>query len=131
MPLLEADLQRILEEDPDHADALNALGYTLADQTDRQQEALVYITRALELKPDNAAILDSMGWVQYRIGNYPEALRYLRRANDMGPDAEIAAHLGVVLWVSGEREQARRVWNEALERAPDSHHLHDVLKRFP
>lgn len=131
LALLESDLQRILEEDPEHADALNALGYTLADQTDRHQEALVYISRALELKPNNAAILDSMGWLQYRLGNYPEALRYLRRANDMVPDAEIAAHLGEVLWVSGEREQARRVWNEALERAPDSHHLHDVLKRFP
>ena len=131
VPLLERDLQRILEEDPEHADALNALGYTLADQTDRHQEALVYISRALELKPDNAAILDSMGWLQYRLGNYPEALRYLRRANAMLPDAEIAAHLGEVLWVSGEREQARRVWKEALERDPDSPHLQDVLKRFP
>jgi tetratricopeptide (TPR) repeat protein len=131
LPLLESDLQRILEDDPEHADALNALGYTLADQTDRHQEALVYISRALELKPDNAAILDSMGWLQYRLGNYPEALRYLRRANAMLPDAEIAAHLGEVLWVSGEREQARRVWKEALEREPDSPHLRDVLKRFP
>lgn len=116
--LLERDLSAILQHEPDHADALNALGYTLADRTSRYSEAYAYIQRALELKPDNAAIIDSMGWVHYRLGNYSEAERYLRRALEVHHDAEIAAHLSEVLVTVGKRDQAREVLRNALEQDP-------------
>lgn len=127
--VLERDLRAILAEDPDNADALNALGYSLADQTDRYDEALPLIERALELKPDDPAVLDSMGWVQYRLGNLEASLEYLRRALDMLPDGEIAAHLGEVLWALGERDQAWQVWEEALARDPDHEYLLRVIGR--
>jgi tetratricopeptide (TPR) repeat protein len=130
MDILERDLHKILEQDPNHADALNALGYTLADQTDRYQEALGYISRAFALKPDSAAVLDSMGWVQYRLGNRPDALRYLWRAMEALPDAEIASHLGEVLWEEGERERAREVWRSALEREPGSEYILRIMERY-
>lgn len=126
----EAAFKRVLAKDGDHADALNALGYTLADLTDRHQEALGYITRALKLKPDSPAFLDSMGWVQYRMGNHAVALDYLRRAYASLKDAEVAAHLGEVLWVMGEREEAQRIWTEAEEREPDSPVLRATTQRF-
>lgn len=128
--ILEADLREVLRQDPEHADALNALGYTLADLTDRYEEALGYIRRALELKPGNAAILDSMGWVLYRLGRNEEALGYLEQAYDLFPDAEIAAHLGEVLWVQGERKQARRVWQQGLEKSPDNKYLRTLMKKY-
>ena len=128
--ILERDLKSILERDPDHTEALNALGYTLADRTDRYQEAVGYIERALRLKPNNAAVLDSMGWVQYRLGNNRDALRYLWRAMELMPDSEIAAHLGEVLWQQGERKLARKVWDEALRKEPDSDYLLRVLERY-
>jgi tetratricopeptide (TPR) repeat protein len=129
--LLEEDLSQVLAEDPDHADALNALGYTLADQTTRHQEALGYIRRALELKPDSPAILDSMGWVQYRLGNYQEAVEYLQRAHEMFPDPEIAGHLVEVLLAMGRKGQARKVWTEALKQNPESPQLRRLMQRFP
>lgn len=130
LDVLESDLLAILMQNPNNADALNALGYTLADQTDRTQEALGYIQQALAIKPDAPAILDSMGWVQYRLGNNAEALRYLRRAMELMPDAEIASHLGEVLWASGEQDEARRVWQEALQRNPHNKYLLDTMRRY-
>ncbi|NIP73691.1 MAG: tetratricopeptide repeat protein [Gammaproteobacteria bacterium] len=130
LDLLERDLSQILARDPENAHALNALGYTLADRTQRYQEALEYIERALELSPDEAAILDSMGWVHYRLGNLEKALTYLRRAYQRDQDPEIAAHLGEVLWVSGQREAAREVWDQALERDPDSDIVRNTIKRL-
>ncbi|MGD2081993.1 MAG: tetratricopeptide repeat protein [Chromatiales bacterium] len=130
LDVLERDLGAILAEDPDHADALNALGYTLAERTDRYEEALGYIERALALKPDNGAILDSMGWVLYRLGRPGEALDFLRRALDADFDGEIAAHLGEVLWVTGEREAARKIWNEALERDPGNEYVVETMERL-
>ena len=130
LDILERDLRKIIESDPDHADALNALGYTLADQSDRYSEAYHLISRALELKPDSAAILDSMGWLQFRLGNYEQALEYLNRAYGLLPDAEIAAHLGEVLWVIGERARAQRVWEEMLEKIPDSRHIKETMRRL-
>jgi len=127
--VLERDLSAILEMDPKHADALNAYGYTLADQTDRYEESLAYIERALALKPDDPAVLDSMGWVQYRLGNLKEALSYLRRALDKMQDGEIAAHLGEVLWALGQREAAWRVWEAALAEDPDHAYLLRVIGR--
>jgi tetratricopeptide (TPR) repeat protein len=128
--IAERDLRAILARDSDNAQALNALGYTLADRTDRYQEALDLIQRALALKPDDPFILDSMGWVQYRLGNNAEAIHYLNRALKIRNDAEISAHLGEVLWVTGDRTQARSVWNKALEETPDSDALLDVIKKF-
>lgn len=128
--LAESDLRRILAAEPDHVDALNALGYTLADRTDRYREAYGYIRRALELHPDNNAILDSMGWVLYRLGNYEESIHYLRRSLELKEDHEVAAHLGEVLWVSGDREQAVLVWKRALEAFPDDELLRATMQRF-
>nr|VFK22750.1 MAG: Flp pilus assembly protein TadD, contains TPR repeats [Candidatus Kentron sp. LFY] len=128
--ILERDLRRLLSKEPDHADALNALGYTLADRTDRHQEAMALIQRALALSPDSYHILDSMGWVLYRLGRHQEALGYLQRALASRQDAEIAAHLGEVLWVTGDREAAQEVWKQALEAAPGDERLLEVMKRF-
>lgn len=130
LDILEQDLRRILEFEPDNADALNALGYTLADRTERYQEALELVQRALELKPDNYYIIDSMGWVLYRMGRHQEALKYLRRAMSLNYDPEIAAHLGEVLWVTGDREGAREVWDTALETTPDDERLLETIERF-
>lgn len=126
----EAGFKRVLAKERDHADALNALGYTLADLTDRHQEALGYVTRALQLKPDSPAFLDSMGWVQYRMGNHAVALDYLRRAHASLKDAEVAAHLGEVLWMTGEREEAQRIWQEAEKKDPDDAVLRATIQRF-
>jgi len=127
---MESDFRAILAEDPENADALNALGYSLADRTDRYAEALGYIERALALKPDDAAILDSMGWVQYRLGKPEEALEYLKRALSQMPDGEIAAHLGEVLWSLGRRDEAWSTWEEALARDPENKHLQKVMGRY-
>jgi len=128
--ILERDLLQVIGNDPQHADALNALGYTLADQTDRHQEALDYIQRALALKPDSAAVLDSMGWVLFRLGRHQEAIGYLRQAFNKLPDPEIAAHLGEVLWVTGDQQQARKVWQGILEESPESEHVLEVMRRL-
>ena len=127
---MERDLRRLLEEDPDNVDALNALGYTLADRNERLDEAFALVSRALELRPDSPAILDSMGWVLYRQGDLERAAAYLRRALQLNQDDEIAAHLGEVLWVSGERADAQAVWREALARKPDSDKIREVLERL-
>lgn len=130
LELLESDLRTILEHEPDHAQALNALGYTLADATDRHAEAYELIKKALELRPTNFYILDSMGWVLYRLGRLDEAIEYLRKALNIRQDPEIAAHLGEVLWVRGEREQAKEVWESALKQTPEDTRLLDVIERF-
>lgn len=128
--VLERDLRAVLAEQPDHSDALNALGYTLADQTDRYAEALGYIEKALALEPGSPAVLDSMGWVQFRMGNTELALKYLTQAYEKLTDPEIAAHYGEVLWVLGRRDEAEKVWREALEQAPDSDYLKQVMDRL-
>ena len=127
---LEADLKIILKTEPDNAHALNALGFTLADQTDRFEEAYDYLKRAIEIMPDDPAIIDSLGWVQYRMGNYDEAERLLRTALSRFEDAEIAAHLGEVLWVKGKQQEARGIWQKALEKSPDDPTLLKVMQRF-
>ena len=127
---LEQDLRVVLANEPDNADALNALGYTLADRTDRIDEAHDLIVRAHELKPDEHYIVDSLGWVLYRLGRYEEAVTQLRRALDMRPDPEVAAHLGEVLWVMGDKTGAEAVWAQALESAPDDERILEVMRRF-
>ncbi|MEM7283193.1 MAG: tetratricopeptide repeat protein, partial [Pseudomonadota bacterium] len=125
-----AELTMLLEEQPDDPVALNALGYTLADRTDEYQRAFEYISRALEQIPNDAAIIDSMGWVHYRLGNNEEALKYLRQAYDLTQDPEVAAHLGEVLWVQGEVEEAQSIWEQALLDHPDHEKLRDTIQRF-
>jgi tetratricopeptide (TPR) repeat protein len=127
---LEADLKIILKTEPDNAHALNALGFTLADQTDRYEEAYGYLKRAIEIMPEDPAIIDSLGWVYYRMGNYDEAIRLLRTALSRFDDAEIAAHLGEVLWVTGNQQEARGIWQKALQKSPDDPVLLKVMQRF-
>jgi Tfp pilus assembly protein PilF len=128
--VLESDLRNIIRQDPKHAQALNALGYTLADRTTRYGEAEIYLSQALAVKPDDPYILDSMGWLQFRLGNNTESVKYLRRALEVRSDAEIAAHLGEVLWVMGNRKEAESVWDRALLDTPDSEALLGVINRL-
>lgn len=130
LALAEADLRDIIEREPTNAQALNALGYTLADRTDRYQEALQYIERALAVEPDDGVIIDSLGWVHYRLGNLAKAEEYLRRALSLVDDPEVAAHLGEVLWQAGKQEEARTVWQQALAKHPEHKTLLKVLQRF-
>ncbi|WP_374415884.1 tetratricopeptide repeat protein [Ectopseudomonas oleovorans] len=127
---LETDLRYIIQREPEHAMALNALGYTLADRTTRYEEARELIEKAHQLNPDDPAILDSLGWVNYRQGNLDEAERLLRQALEKFPDHEVAAHLGEVLWAQGKQRDARRVWRDALSATPDSPILRDTLLRL-
>ncbi|HSX71002.1 MAG TPA: tetratricopeptide repeat protein [Pseudomonas sp.] len=127
---LERDLRNIIEREPDNATALNALGYTLADRTTRYDEAKALIERAHQLNPEDPATLDSMGWVNYRLGNLEEAERYLRAALAKYPDHEVAAHLGEVLWARGKQGEAREVWSSALEAQPDSPILRATIQRL-
>jgi tetratricopeptide (TPR) repeat protein len=126
----EQYMRQILEQDPDNVRTLNALGYTLADRTERYAEARQLIEKAYAQKPDDPAIIDSMGWVQYRLGNLEEARRYLQQAYDMTGDGEIGAHLGEVMWMQGDQAGARRVWQESLKSAPDNPVIKEVINRF-
>jgi tetratricopeptide (TPR) repeat protein len=128
--VLESSLRKLIKLKPDHAHAYNALGYSLADRNQRLPEARKLIERALELSPEDYYIIDSMGWVLYRMGDLKAAEQYLRRAHDGRPDAEISAHLGEVLWAMGERAEAERVWQEALKSHPESELLQQTMKRL-
>lgn len=126
----EQDLRKIIELEPQNATALNALGYTLADRTDRFEEAEQLIRMAYALEPDEASIIDSMGWVAYRLGRMEEAVQFLREAWSRDRNAEIGAHLGEVLWVTGDREAALEVWQEAAEVEVDNSALRETLLRY-
>ncbi|WP_339843822.1 tetratricopeptide repeat protein [uncultured Halopseudomonas sp.] len=127
---MEQDLRRILQNDPDNAMVLNALGYTLADRNEKLDEALQLIERAAALEPDDPAITDSLGWVHYRLGNLDLAETYLRKAYEVYPDDEVAAHLGEVLWVRGKHREARRIWDEALQNDPQSQLIRSTRQRL-
>jgi len=127
---MEKDLRAILKREPDNAMALNALGYTLSDRTTRYAEAKELIERAHTLNPEDPAVLDSLGWVNYRLGNLDEAERYLRLALERFPDHEVAAHLGEVLWAKGQQREARKIWGKALEDQPDSPILRSTVRRL-
>lgn len=128
--LHERDLRKLIRQQPDNAHAYNALGYTLADLTDRHQEALQLIRKAMSLRADDPYILDSLGWVHYRLGHIHKALAFLRQALALSFDAEIAAHLGEVLWVSGRQQRARAVLRRAAKQNPDNEVLQRTLERF-
>jgi Tfp pilus assembly protein PilF len=128
--IAERDLREIIARQPENAAALNALGYTLADQTERYDEAEALIRQAYILQPQEASIIDSMGWVLFRQGRHAEAEEFLRRAWEIDKNPEIGAHLGEVLWVSGKQDEAVRVWREA--QAVDSQNtvLLETLERL-
>jgi len=127
---MERLLREIIALDPGHAHAYNALGYTLADRNERLPEALSLITRALSLMPGDPFILDSMGWVQFRLGENDKAIDYLRQAYAQRPEAEIAAHLGEVLWAAGRRDEARDMLREAADKDAGNGTLRETLKRL-
>ena len=127
---MEKDLRLIIKRDPDNAMALNALGYTLSDRTTRYAEAKALIEQAHQLNPEDPAVLDSLGWVNYRLGNLDEAERLLRQALERFPDQEVAAHLGEVLWAQGKQREARQIWGKFLKEQPDSPILRSTIKRL-
>jgi tetratricopeptide (TPR) repeat protein len=128
--VLENNLSRVIALRPDNAHAYNALGYSLVERNVRLDEARHLITKALELAPEDPFILDSMGWVLFRLGQPREALPRLEDAYRLRSDPEIAAHLGEVLWALDRREEARRVWNEARQKFPDNEVLSGVIDRL-
>ena len=128
--ILEADMRALIRIQPDNAHAYNALGYTLADKTDRLEEAEELVAKANELLPNDAFILDSMGWIFFRKGEYEKALQFLRQAIELREDAEIAAHLGEVLWVTGDKESAREIWNRGQEWDAENQVLQETMDRF-
>ena len=130
LDVLESQLRRVMEMKPDYAHAYNALGYTLAEKTERLAEAKELIEKALKLSPDDPFILDSLGWVYYRLGQVPEALKHLQHAYSTRPDPEIAAHLGEVLWKSGQHDAAQKVWRNALTENPGHESLLAVMQKF-
>ena len=127
---MERLLRRVIELKPDHQHAYNALGYSLAERNVRLTEARSLIQKALELSPGEPSITDSMGWVEYRLGHRDEAIRLLRDAYRSQPDAEIAAHLGEVLWVNGQVEEARRIFAEGRKRDANNEVLRETLARL-
>jgi len=130
LDVLEADLRRVIALRPDDAHAYNALGYTLADRTPRLAEAIELLEHALKLAPDDAFILDSVGWAQYRAGNFARAQEFLERAYQARPDPEIAAHLGEVLWARGRQDEAGRLWQTSLQSHPQNEVLLETLRRL-
>jgi tetratricopeptide (TPR) repeat protein len=130
LDVAEQDLRTILSAEPQNAAALNALGYTLADRTKRFAEAEQLINAAYALQPEEASIIDSMGWIAYRLGRLEDAERFLKDALNRDNNAEIAAHLGEVLWTAGRRGEAIAAWGKGLERDPDNAVLKETMARF-
>ena len=130
LDLHEMDMRKLIELEPDNAYAYNALGYVLADKTDRLQEAYELINIAMELRPDDPYITDSLGWIYYRLGDNELAIQYLTEASEILWDAEIAAHLGEVLWITDERQKANELWDRALEDFPDHPVLNETIQRL-
>ncbi len=128
--VLEADLKKILAKNPDDAEALNALGYSLLDNADRYIDAEKYLQQALKLQPNEAVIMDSFGWLQFKLGKIEQALTYLERAYAKQQESEIAAHLAEVLWALGRKEEARKIFNTAIKKAPEDEYLLNFQKRI-
>ena len=127
---MESMLRELMKRKPEDAHAFNALGYSLADRNIRLDEARQLITQALKLAPDDAYIQDSLAWVEFRMGNYAEALKVLQAAYKARPDAAIAAHLGEALWVMGRHQEAGAIWREGWLLKADNETLIETLKRF-
>ncbi|MFT5420979.1 MAG: tetratricopeptide (TPR) repeat protein [Candidatus Endobugula sp.] len=130
LALMESDLRHVLTIDADNVMALNGLGYFLATRTERYEEAYQLISRALKLQPNDAAIIDSMGWVVFKMGRIDEAIGYLRKAFDLYPDPEVAAHLGEALWSKGNKQAAKTLWENNLHANPNAPEILETLKRL-
>jgi tetratricopeptide (TPR) repeat protein len=130
LSLMEADLRHALDLEPKNPAILNALGYFLTIRTERYQEAFDLINEALLIKPEDSAILDSMGWVLFKLGRVEEAIPYLRKAFDQFPDPEVAAHLGEVLWINGDRQEALKIWNKNLAENPNDTKIPETMRRL-
>jgi Flp pilus assembly protein TadD len=128
--VLESSLKKLIALRPDHAHAYNALGYTFADRNLRLAEAHELIEKALKLAPEDFFIMDSMGWVLYRMGNLEESVKYLQRAFSGRADPEIAAHLGEVLWISGKRTEAEKILGDAVQKYPNNEALNNTIQRL-
>ncbi|MGH8780845.1 tetratricopeptide repeat protein [Paraburkholderia sp.] len=128
--IMEGQLRKLIRSQPDNPQAYNALGYSLADRNQRLQEADKLVEKASALAPNDAFIMDSVGWVKYRLGDTSDSIKLLRKAYELQPNAEIGAHLGEVLWKSGDQDQARAAWREARKLEPDNDTLVNTLKRF-
>jgi tetratricopeptide (TPR) repeat protein len=127
---MESALRKIMSLAPDNQHAYNALGYSLAERNIRLDEAHALIEKALKLAPDDPFIIDSMGWIQFRLGRLKEAEDLLRRAYALRPDVEIATHLGEVLWVRGQRDDAQKLWRDAQNKDPQNDTLKSTLARL-
>jgi tetratricopeptide (TPR) repeat protein len=130
LDVLEADLKKILAKNPDNSEALNALGYTLLDMPSRYAEAEKYLEHALRLQPNEAVIMDSYGWLQFKLGNKAKALQYLEKAYAKQKENEIAAHLAEVLWDTGRKDEAKKIFFKAFKEAPEDEYLLDFHKRI-
>ncbi|MFZ9609766.1 MAG: tetratricopeptide repeat protein [Methylococcales bacterium] len=130
LDLAEIDLKKILAIDPNNFEALNALGYTLLNNSGRYVEAEKLLQKALDLDPNEAVIIDSFGWLQFKLGHLDQALKYLQQAYERQPENEIAAHLAEVLWVLGRKDEARTVFERAIKGSPDDEYLQDFKKRI-
>ena len=128
--ILEKDLRKLIQLKPDHAHAHNALGYSFAEHGNRLPEALELIEKAIKLSPEDPYIIDSLGWVHYRMGNLNKGISYLKQAFVIKPDPEIAAHLGEVLWMQGTKEEAKEIWRSTIKSHPDNEVLLNTMKRF-
>lgn len=126
----ERDLRLILQIEPEHGHALNALGYMLTVHTQRYKEALVYIEKAHKQQPDDAMVLDSLGWVYFKLGKLEQALTHLQASYKRLQDPEIAAHLGEVLWQRGQRDEAKKLWQEGLKKDPQHKILRETMQRL-
>ncbi|MGZ8902377.1 MAG: tetratricopeptide repeat protein [Methylobacter sp.] len=130
LDVLEADLKKILAQNPDDAEALNALGYSLLDNAERYADAEKYLQQALRLQPNEAVIMDSFGWLQFKQGKLQQALDYLERAYAKQQESEIAAHLAEVLWSLGRKDEAKKIFTKAIKKAPEDEYLLDFQKRI-
>ncbi|MDD4904528.1 MAG: tetratricopeptide repeat protein [Methylobacter tundripaludum] len=130
LDVLEADLKKILAKYPDDAEALNALGYSLLGNAGRYADAEKYLQQALNLQPNEAVIMDSFGWLQFKLGRLEQALGYLERAYAKQQEGEIAAHLAEVLWALGRKDEARKVFSKAIKKAPEDEYLLDFKNRL-
>ena len=128
--VFEQLMRKLIQVKPDNAQAYNALGYSMLERNERVEEGMQLVEKASQLAPNDAGIIDSVGWGYYRLGNIPKSLELLRRAYTANPDPEIAAHLGEVLWVHGEKEQAKQVWDDALKSHSDNAVLQEAIKKF-
>jgi Flp pilus assembly protein TadD len=126
----ERDLRHILQFEPENAVALNSLGYMLTDDSQRYREADELLNKAHNLKPDDPVIIDSLGWLHYRQGNYVDAIRELRQAYTSYQEPAVAAHLGEALWVTGAQEEARSIWQEGIKQSPEDTNIPATMKRL-